>query len=228
MVPNPICEQVGCGQWTAPMIDNPLYKGKWRVPMIDNPEYKGPWSPRKIPNPHYYEDLNPSNMAPIAGVAIEVWTTNAGFSFDNIIIADKLSAAFAFADETFSKKLEYDKIKEKEQEAIQRNIFRESKLAQGGILNTLEVYLIDFILLLLDNRPITFSVLGVFIFSFIYRKYLSSNEKNEADQKSEVKAEEKTEEKVEEKAEEKVEEKVEEKSEEKVEEKVIRKRNKKQ
>ena len=36
---NPVCDEVGCGEWSAPMIQNPNYKGKWKAPLIDNPEY---------------------------------------------------------------------------------------------------------------------------------------------------------------------------------------------
>ena len=36
---NPACEEVGCGEWTPPMIANPAYKGKWRPPQIENPNY---------------------------------------------------------------------------------------------------------------------------------------------------------------------------------------------
>ena len=40
-IPNPICEQIGCGPWSPPQIPNPLYKGRWTAPLIDNPDYKG-------------------------------------------------------------------------------------------------------------------------------------------------------------------------------------------
>ena len=38
-VANPVCEEIGCGEWKAPLIKNPAYKGKWRPPMIKNPKY---------------------------------------------------------------------------------------------------------------------------------------------------------------------------------------------
>ena len=37
---NPKCEKSGCGEWKAPFIDNPAYKGKWSPPLVDNPDYK--------------------------------------------------------------------------------------------------------------------------------------------------------------------------------------------
>ena len=72
--PNPKCEMVGCGEWTRPMISNPLYRGKWQAPLIDNPDYKGPWSPRQIPNPDYYEDSNPVAGIIFDALAIEILT----------------------------------------------------------------------------------------------------------------------------------------------------------
>lgn len=39
-IDNPRCQDAsGCGEWTAPMIPNPLYKGPWRAPLVDNPNY---------------------------------------------------------------------------------------------------------------------------------------------------------------------------------------------
>ena len=42
--------------------------------MIPNPDYKGPWSPKQITNPAFFEDLTPSNLTPISGIGIELWT----------------------------------------------------------------------------------------------------------------------------------------------------------
>jgi len=39
-VDNPLCKDApGCGEWTAPLIPNPAYKGPWRAPLVDNPNY---------------------------------------------------------------------------------------------------------------------------------------------------------------------------------------------
>lgn len=62
---NALCEDVGCGEWKAPMVPNPEYKGKWKAPYIDNPNYQGEWKPRVIPNPDFFEDLEPFKMSPI-------------------------------------------------------------------------------------------------------------------------------------------------------------------
>lgn len=54
MIPNPACQEVGCGEWKRPLKNNPDYKGKWSAPMIENPNYKGIWKPRRIPNPNFF------------------------------------------------------------------------------------------------------------------------------------------------------------------------------
>lgn len=59
LLANPVCEEIGCGEWKPPLIANPDYKGKWSAPMIDNPLYQGIWKPRKIPNPDFFEDSDP-------------------------------------------------------------------------------------------------------------------------------------------------------------------------
>ncbi|PNW81486.1 hypothetical protein CHLRE_07g357900v5 [Chlamydomonas reinhardtii] len=94
---NPKCK-VGCGQWKRPLKPNPAYKGVWKPPVIDNPDYKGPWTQRLIPNPDFYEDEAPitSSVAPIGGVALELWTIDSGYMFDNLIITrDPQLAALA-------------------------------------------------------------------------------------------------------------------------------------
>lgn len=87
-MPNPACEGApGCGPWTAPMISNPSYKGPWIPPKVKNPAYKGPWQQRTLPNPAYFKAEAPlSLLAPIVGVAFELWVTEPGYTFDNILI----------------------------------------------------------------------------------------------------------------------------------------------
>lgn len=114
MIPNPKCEEVGCGEWKPPMIPNPNYKGKWKPPLIDNPNYKGPWKPRKIPNPNYYEDLHPT-ILPISGMAIEIWTMNQGIVFDNFLIDFNVENAAKLAQETFEVKHKHEVAKEEKE-----------------------------------------------------------------------------------------------------------------
>jgi len=115
-IDNPKCEEApGCGEWKRPTKRNPDYKGKWSAPLIDNPEYKGPWSPRKIANPAYYK-VDKIALEPISAVAIEIWTMNDGFLFDNILLGHDLEAAKAFAEATSGVKLAAEK-EEDEKEA---------------------------------------------------------------------------------------------------------------
>jgi len=112
LVKNPACSKVGCGEWKAPIISNPDYKGKWKVPTIVNPLYKGPWEAKKIPNKDFFVDNNPvSNMPPIAGLIVEVWTTNGGILFDNFAVSHSLEDSFKFADQTYGPKEEAENAK---------------------------------------------------------------------------------------------------------------------
>lgn len=47
----------------------------WRPPMVPNEAYKGEWEPRQIANPEHFQESRPAAVAPIAAVAVEVWTT---------------------------------------------------------------------------------------------------------------------------------------------------------
>ena len=52
------------------------------------------WSPRKIANPDYYDDKTPlKNIAPIGGVALEIWTMDEGYYFDNVLVANDPAVA---------------------------------------------------------------------------------------------------------------------------------------
>eukprot|EP00607_Mallomonas_marina_P008730 CAMPEP_0182416664 /NCGR_PEP_ID=MMETSP1167-20130531/1043_1 /TAXON_ID=2988 /ORGANISM="Mallomonas Sp, Strain CCMP3275" /LENGTH=551 /DNA_ID=CAMNT_0024589661 /DNA_START=65 /DNA_END=1720 /DNA_ORIENTATION=- len=104
-VQNPKCVTAsGCGVWSPQQIKNPAYKGKWRAPLIDNPQYIGEWKPRQIPNPNYFYDNQPSSVHPMGGVGVEVWTTNKGYRFDNILISHSLELALKYAENTYIKK----------------------------------------------------------------------------------------------------------------------------
>ena len=87
-IPNPKCEDVGCGEYEPPLIDNPDYMGKWEPPRIENPAYKGEWKARQIPNPNYYEDPEPHNFQPIFGAGFELWIVNKDVAFGNVYIGD--------------------------------------------------------------------------------------------------------------------------------------------
>ncbi|KAI9469258.1 hypothetical protein LPJ78_002826 [Coemansia sp. RSA 989] len=105
MVPNPRCADAdGCGPWKRPQKRNPDYKGKWTPPLIDNPAYKGKWAPRRIANPDYFEDLAPYKLANIDAIGFELWTMQAGITFDNIYLGDSVDAASKIADEVWKPK----------------------------------------------------------------------------------------------------------------------------
>jgi calreticulin len=87
------------GEWEAPMIDNPDFKGPWKAKMIPNPAYKGEWVHPEIDNPDYKED-DSLYQQKFAFVGIDIWQVKAGTIFDNIIITDSLSEAQAFAKTT--------------------------------------------------------------------------------------------------------------------------------
>jgi len=126
LIKNPKCA-VGCGTWTPPIIDNPQYKGKWSPPLIPNPDYIGQWKPRKIPNPNYYEETQPSNLSPIAAVAIEILANERGIGFDNIIVGHDLAAAYQFATETFV-------VKQKKESEIEAKSAKEKRIAERELL----------------------------------------------------------------------------------------------
>ena len=120
-VPNPVCEESGCGKWAPPTIPNPAYKGKWSAPYIKNPAYKGPFIPRRIPNPAYFEDKNPvEHIAPIRAVAIEIWTMTPQTTFDNILVADSKEVADKVAKETWKARFDAQEVLRKA-EAAKKN-----------------------------------------------------------------------------------------------------------
>jgi len=120
-IQNPLCAKNGCGKWIPPNVKNPAYKGKWRAPRINNPAYQGPWQPKKIQNPDYFQVKSPAdNIPPMAGLAVEVWTTTGSILFNNFCIAHSLEDAFSFADVTFTHKSDVEKKKDKKSEKKKR------------------------------------------------------------------------------------------------------------
>ncbi|CAM9538375.1 unnamed protein product, partial [Discosporangium mesarthrocarpum] len=123
---------------------NPLYQGKWVAPLIDNPDYKGPWAPRKIPNPAFFEDVLPSDLAPMAGVAVEIWTVDGGIWMDNFVVGDDIDAALRFAGETWRPKFDLRKAEESEAKKAKKEASKSSAMASpsdGGLLGKVREYL---------------------------------------------------------------------------------------
>lgn len=111
MIRNPKCKGLnGCGKWIRPKIKNKNYKGKWKPKMISNPKYKGEWKPRLIPNPHYHnkDNLKISNLSPIGGIGIEIWTMDKNILFDNIYLGHSINEAEKIGNSTFLPKLEIE------------------------------------------------------------------------------------------------------------------------
>jgi len=76
------------GDWEAPMIDNPDYKGKWHPEKVDNPHYKGPWVHPQIPNPAFKEVQNPARRLPINYIGFDLWQMKSGTLFGDIVLSD--------------------------------------------------------------------------------------------------------------------------------------------
>jgi len=110
LIPNPECKDIGCGKFRPTSISNPKYRRKWYPPLIDNPAYVGPWKPRQIVNQFFYTDLHPHNLPPIVGLGIELWTTDSGIMFDNILITHNKSVADDFAQRTFLEKRRHPRL----------------------------------------------------------------------------------------------------------------------
>jgi len=169
-IPNPACTKgPGCGEWKRPTKKNPDYKGKWYAEKIDNPEYKGEWAPKKIENPGFFEEKDPfSQIHPMAGVAVEVWTMTAGLQFDNFYFGNDADAAAAFGKETWAKKSAAEKALEDEAMKSMANKDRESKRAAGGIQNMIEVTLLDGLDWAMDNMVLASTTSIAFIIALIW------------------------------------------------------------
>ena len=139
-VANPKCKVVsGCGEWTRPIIDNPDYRGKWVHPMIDNVDYIGEWKAKQIANPEYFsEETHPEAfqtlVAPIGGVAVEIWTMQGGIHFDNIYIGNDIGAAAQWAMESFGNEQEEEAAAAKASARKAAKDARDKKWEEGGVL----------------------------------------------------------------------------------------------
>lgn len=182
LVSNPECDKVGCGEWKVPNIKNPAFKGKWKAPKIPNPAYKGEWKAKQIPNPNFFVDEKPlETIAPMTALAIEVWTTNAGLHFDNMLISDSLDKAFAFADATHTKKINIETEKENKDKKEKMKKARDDKLSKGTMRDTVEAYLGYFMEWVQDNiiAFVVSLVVSVGTLAYLYNLifHSSSNQK---------------------------------------------------
>ena len=68
---------------------------------------QGPWAPRKIPNPDYFLDEAPLKaIGSVGGVAVEIWTMDEGYVFDNILVANDPAVATAKREQLWVPKKE--------------------------------------------------------------------------------------------------------------------------
>jgi len=184
-IKNPDCVSApGCGEWKRPMKDNPDYKGKWVHPMIDNPDYIGEWKPAQIPNPNYFsEETHPeafkSLVAPIGGVAIEIWTMSAGIHFDNIYIGNDITAAQKWAEDSFGAKDAHEKELRKVEKAAKRHAERLKKYEEGGFSNVLGYYTGEVMDVLTDNIVATVVTITLGMIGLIYYCCMSSDDEND-------------------------------------------------
>ncbi len=66
---------------------------------------QGVWKPAKIPNPKFYNDTEPlKNIGRINAAAIEIWTMDSAYYFDDIVVANDPRVAEAFLDKTWGPK----------------------------------------------------------------------------------------------------------------------------
>jgi calnexin len=142
-VPNPACKTApGCGEWVRPQKPNPAFKGIWSAPLIDNPEYKGEWAPREIPNPDYYDDKEPlSHVGKVGAVAIEIWTMDEGYFFDNIVVTNSVDEAAGVRAVTLPKRRAIEDKEEEDKKAKAAAAAAEKKEegAEGGATGVLAV-----------------------------------------------------------------------------------------
>ena len=149
-IPNPKCEEApGCGEWTQPTKPNPEYKGKWRAPLIDNPEYKGPWTPRKIPNPDFHQETDVlSRIGKVGAVAIEIWTMDENYFFDNVVVTNSPEEAGNIRSTHWTPKYEIEKAaadkKAKEEEAAFKDQVQVTWINQlrGNIIDRIEDFFV--------------------------------------------------------------------------------------
>jgi hypothetical protein len=146
-VPNPLCTDIvsGCGHYKPRKIPNPDYIGPWKPPEIENPAYSCEWKAKQIPNPFYHRDANPAIVAPMSGIALELWTTNAGVHFDNFLITRQLDTAFEYADSTFVKKSEREDQQKQWHQKVEKKSRVASLKASGKTWNIMLAILLEFV-----------------------------------------------------------------------------------
>eukprot|EP00916_Digyalum_oweni_P010605 GHVL01017719.1.p1 GENE.GHVL01017719.1~~GHVL01017719.1.p1 ORF type:complete len:490 (+),score=128.39 GHVL01017719.1:52-1521(+) len=102
LIKNPKCV-VGCGEWYTPRVPNPKYKGIWVPPMKKNDKFIGHWKPKKIKNNSKSDTTQPFHiiLPMINSIGFDIYGSQSGVTFDNIIICDDLKLSREFAEKTW-------------------------------------------------------------------------------------------------------------------------------
>ena len=69
------------------------------------------WKPSKIANPDYFEDKEPlKNLDPIGAVAVEIWTMDQGYYFDNVLVTNDAEKAKEYREKYWQPKHEVEEV----------------------------------------------------------------------------------------------------------------------
>ena len=75
-------------------------------------DVQGVWKPAKIANPNYFEDKEPlRNLGNIGAVAVEIWTMDQGYYFDNVLVANEASKAEEYRTKYWQPKHEVELVR---------------------------------------------------------------------------------------------------------------------
>jgi calreticulin len=116
------------GEWEAPMIDNPEYKGEYTIKRIENPEYKGEWEHPQIANPEYSADDTIYSFKDFGAIGFDLWQVKSGTIFDSVLITDD-DTEYATAVEAF-KTLQTGENKMKEEAEAAKKAEEDAKKAE--------------------------------------------------------------------------------------------------
>lgn len=79
--------------------------------QCDEHVLQGVWKPSKIANPDYFEDKEPlKNLDPIGAVAVEIWTMDQGYYFDNVLVSNDGEKAKEYREKYWQPKHEVEEV----------------------------------------------------------------------------------------------------------------------
>ena len=121
------------GEWEAPMVSNPEFKGPFVAKKIENPAYKGEWEHPLIANPEYKDDANlHARCSPCAAVGFELWQVKSGTVFDKILVTDSIEEAEAALDNSAKDAEKEQKTAAEEAAAAVKKAEEDAKKAEEG------------------------------------------------------------------------------------------------